>query len=42
MPQDRVRPLTVEELPENFLTGWHMQVPLIETPVYLTYLLTDF
>jgi D-amino-acid oxidase len=42
MEQHRVRPLTAEELPENFSAGWHLQVPLIETPVYLTYLLNKF
>lgn len=38
----RFRPLRKEELTAGFDGGWCVQVPLIETPVYLPYLLDEF
>lgn len=42
LPAERFRPLHTEELRGGFDSGWCIQVPLIETPVYLPYLLNTF
>jgi D-amino-acid oxidase len=42
LPEGRFRPLTADELRGNFESGWHIEVPLIETPIYLPYLLNEF
>jgi D-amino-acid oxidase len=42
LPQDRFRPLSETELTGGFESGWRIEVPLIETPVYLPYLLNRF
>lgn len=39
---ERFRPLRKEELRGGFDSGWYIQVPLIETPLYLPYLLDAF
>jgi D-amino-acid oxidase len=42
LPPERFRPLEEAELKGNFENGWHIEVPLIETPVYLPYLFNSF
>lgn len=42
LPPERFRPLEKAELKGNFENGWHIQVPLIETPVYLPFLFNTF
>jgi D-amino-acid oxidase len=42
LPPDRFRPLHKDELRGNFTEGWHIDVPLVETPVYLPFLLNKF
>ena len=39
---ERFRPLRKDELMGGFDSGWHIMVPLIETPVYLPYLFNAF
>ncbi|MEO6166330.1 MAG: FAD-dependent oxidoreductase [Chitinophagales bacterium] len=40
--EEKFLPLRKEELRGGFNSGWYIQVPLIETPVYLPYLLNEF
>lgn len=42
LPSERFRPLKKKELRGSFESGWHIEVPLIETPVYLPFLLNAF
>lgn len=42
LPPERFRPLKRDELCGGFESGWRIEVPLIETPVYLPYLLNRF
>ena len=42
LPTGRFRPLKQNELAGGFKSGWRIEVPLIETPVYLPYLLNRF
>ena len=42
LPSERFRPLAPNELTGGFESGWRIEVPLIETPVYLPYLVNRF
>jgi D-amino-acid oxidase len=42
IPEDGIRKAAMEELPVDFPLGYKMYVPLIETPIYLQYLLDRF
>lgn len=42
LPANRFRPLMKEELRGNFESGWYVEVPLIETPVYLPWLMNVY
>lgn len=42
LPQGEIREAREEELPAGFTLGFVLQVPLIETPVFLQYLLHQF
>ncbi|MBK7407263.1 MAG: FAD-binding oxidoreductase [Saprospirales bacterium] len=42
LPANSIRKATSEEIPAPFELGYRMQVPLIETPLYLPYLLQVF
>ena len=42
LPSSAIKKATLEELPTPFSLGYKMIVPLIETPIYLTYLLETF
>jgi D-amino-acid oxidase len=38
LPEEAIRPAKVNELPQGFQLGYVIQVPIIETPIYLDYL----
>lgn len=42
IPADHYRPLTPDELPPDYTSGFAVTVPLIETPLYLPWLLAQF
>jgi D-amino-acid oxidase len=37
-PIDDLRACTADELPDGYVSGWHVRVPIIDMPVYLRYL----
>lgn len=39
---DYCKPMSAEQLPEGCVSGWVSDVPLVQTPVYLEYLLKRF
>ncbi len=42
LPATAIRKARVEELPDGFFMGYMMEVPIIETPIYLAYLQRRF
>lgn len=42
LPENVIRKANMEELPDQYHLGYMVNVPLIETPIYLNYLLDQF